>query len=110
MTEEIQQLITEFERGRNQLMMTGSQKQQLTIQKQTIELALEELNKSKEKNVLKAVGNILITKDRTETITELEKQKETAELKLKTVEKQEKILTDKLNKLKKQIEEKNEKK
>ncbi|MBI5553546.1 MAG: prefoldin subunit [Candidatus Diapherotrites archaeon] len=101
---ETNQLVNEFERNRNQLMMLNSQKQQLQMQSAGFEMAIEELSASKEKTVFKGIGNILIPKDRTETLSDLKKQKETSDLKIKTIEKQEKMLTDKLNSLKTQIE------
>jgi prefoldin beta subunit len=104
MTEK-QNLIQEFEKGRAQLMNVSSQKQQFSFQKESLEVVLKELNKPKEKKVLKSFGAVLISADKEEVITDLKKQKESTELKLKTIEKQEEILMNKLNKLKTEIEE-----
>ncbi len=108
MTEE-QNLIQEFEKTRTQLMNVSNQKQQLSFQKNSLDLVLKELDKSKEKKVLKSFGSILINADKKEVIAELKKQAESNDLKLKTINKQEEILISKLNKLKTEIEEKQKK-
>ncbi|MBN2126808.1 MAG: prefoldin subunit [Candidatus Diapherotrites archaeon] len=102
-------LVQEFEKGRAQLMNVSAQKQQLTFQSQSLELTLTELEKSKEKKVLKAVGSILISVDKDEAQKEIKKQKDSADLKLKTIAKQEEVLVNKLNKLKTEIEGKTKK-
>lgn len=96
--------IQEFERSRVQLGAIENQVQSLTIQSQVVEEALKELKDTKEKKVYKAVGNILILTDTKKVEKELSDQKETIELRLKTVKKQEEATLDKLNKLKVEIE------
>src|SRR3989339_1253902 len=96
--------ISEFERGRVQLSAVESQAQTLTIQGQVLDEALKELKDTKEKKVYKAVGNILISTDVKKLEKELSEQKETVELRIKTVKKQEEALLEKLNKLKSEIE------
>ncbi len=104
MEHEIQQQIIEFEKQRNLLMSLGQQKQQMQVAISTSNKALEELDKSKENGVYVAIGNILIQKDKKEVQKELKDQKETAELRLKTVEKQEENTLEKLNTLKAKLE------
>jgi prefoldin beta subunit len=104
MEHEIQQQIMEFERQRQLLMSLGQQKQQMQMAASTANKALEELDKSKENSVYVAIGNILIQKEKKEVQKELKDQKETAELRLKTVEKQEENTLEKLNTLKSKIE------
>ncbi|VVC00015.1 Prefoldin subunit beta [uncultured archaeon] len=96
--------IQEFERGRAQLGAIESQIQAITLQSQVAEEALKELKDTKEKKVYKAVGNILILSDTKKVEKELSDQKETLDLRLKTVKKQEEATLDKLNKLKAEIE------
>ncbi len=100
----MQQKILEFERNRNQLMGVSGQKQQLQVQSQTLKLTLEELEKTKEKQVYKAVGNILILSDTTKVKKDVKEKMESAELRLKTIQKQEESLVNKLNSLKGEIE------
>ncbi|MFH1224638.1 MAG: prefoldin subunit [Candidatus Diapherotrites archaeon] len=101
---EMQQTVAEFERGRAQLMNVSAQKQQLQLQSAAINASLEELGKTKEKKVYKAAGSILVLKDIADAKKELADQKESTELRLKTVQKQEDALLDKLNKLRSKIE------
>lgn len=101
---EMQQTVAEFERGRAQLMNVSAQKQQLQLQSAAINASLEELGKTKEKKVYKAAGAILVLKDTADAKKELADQKESNELRLKTVQKQEDALLDKLNKLRSKIE------
>jgi len=96
--------IAEFERSRAQLMNISGQKQQLQIQSLTLKQALDELAKTKEKKVFKAVGNILIQSDTVDVKKEMKEKKESVDLRLKTVQKQEDSLVNKLNKLKSEIE------
>ena len=104
MTNEIQQKVMDFERSRNQLMGVSSQKQNLQIQSQTLKTTLEELEKTKEKKVYKAVGNILILSDTAAVKKDVKEKQESAELRLKTLQKQEESLVNKLNGLKSEIE------
>ncbi len=104
MTDELQSAMSEFERTRGQMMVVGNQKQQLSFHANSLKAALDELAKTKEKKVYKAVGNILILSDTSEVKKEIEAQKETADLKVKTLQKQEDAFVDKLNKLKQTIE------
>ncbi len=101
---ELNKSIQEFERSRAQLAGIESQGQGLNIQSQVLEEAIKELKEAKEKKVYKAVGSILILSDTKKVEKELSDQKETVELRLKTVKKQEEAMVDKLNKLKAEIE------
>ena len=102
--EELRQTAQEFERNRLQMLNTSAQKQQLQLQNAAISAALDELKETKEKKVYKAVGNILILSDVAKVQKELKEQKESTELRAKTLQKQEDILIDKLNKLKSKLE------
>ena len=97
-------LVMDFERNRQMLSAISSQKQQLAIQKEVISASLDELNETKEKSVLKVVGNILVQKSVTDMTKELTEQKETTELKIKTMEKQEETVIKKLNSIKAKVE------
>ena len=101
---EKQQDIADFERTRLQLLNISSQKQQQQFHSRAIGAALEELEKTTEKKVYKAVGNILILSDTAKVRKELKEQKESLDLRIKTLQKQEDSSVDKLNKLKTRIE------
>ncbi|MCR4369323.1 MAG: prefoldin subunit [archaeon] len=101
---ELNATIQDFERGRMQLSAVEQQGQSIRIQSKVIEEALKELNDSKEEKVYKAVGNILILSDKKKIEKDLGDQKESLDLRAKTLKKQEEVLLDKLNKLKVEIE------
>jgi len=102
--QELQQNLMEFEKNRNQLMNIGAQKQQLQMQSAAVDAALDELNKTSEKKAYKAVGNILVLCDVIDLKKELSEQKESTDLRIKTVQKQEDNMIEKLNKLRSKIE------
>ncbi len=104
MDEQIQKDVMEFNAMRQQLANVAGQKQQLQFQSDTLKAALDELKDSKEEKVYKAVGNILILKKATEVKKELTESKETVDLRLKTVAKQEETLLNKLNKMRTELE------
>jgi prefoldin beta subunit len=104
MDQKVQEQIVEFEKQRQLLMNMGMQKQQMQMSVAGIDRALEELDKTKEEKVYIAVGNILIQKEKKLVEKDLKEQKETTQLRLKTVEKQEESTLMKLNKLKMDIE------
>lgn len=106
MDEKLQQSLMDFERNRLQLINTGNQKNQLQLQSNALALSLEELEKSLEKKVYKAIGNILILTDKEDIKKETIEQKEIIDLRIKSLQKQEDNLTQKLNNLKKEIESK----
>ena len=99
-----QQDLMEFERNRNNLLSISSQKQQLQFQASALKNALDELEKTSEKKVYKAVGNILIQAPVTDVKKELKDNKESTDLRIKTLQKQEDSLVSKLNKLRREIE------
>ncbi len=104
MVEPTMEDLQEFNKSRNQLMNVSAQKQQLQFQSGMLENALEELEKTSEKKVFKAVGNILVAIETKKAQTELKEQKESADLRLKSLSKQEETLVGKLNKLKSKME------
>ena len=104
MVQDIREMVSDFEKQRQMLMSVSVQKQQLQSSIQGIELSLKELENTKEEKVYKAAGTILVSRDKNEVKKELEEMKENNGLRLKTMEKQEKNLVDKLNSLKGQIE------
>ncbi len=102
-------LLMDFERNRQLLGNILSQKQQYSMQEEVIKASLEELNETKEANVFKIIGNILVQKSVSEMKKELNEQKETAQLKVKTLVKQEETIVKKLNSIKAKVEGKEEK-
>jgi len=104
MPEDMQQQLVEFERNRVQLLSVSAQKQQFQLQSNTMAQSIEELEKTKEKKVFKAVGNILVQSDTEKVRKELVEKKESLDLRIKSLQKQEDSLVNRLNKLKSDIE------
>jgi len=94
------------------------QLENLLMQRQTIQIelneslnALEEVKKTKD-DVFKILSGIMIKVDKEKALKELEEKKKIAEMKVNSFEKQEKLLSEKAEKLRKEITssvEKNEK-
>ncbi len=104
MAQDIREMVNEFEKQRQMLMSVSMQKQQMQSNINGLEISLKELENTKESKVFKAAGAILVSRDTKEVKKELAEQKENTELRMKTMEKQEKNLVEKLNTLKSQIE------
>ncbi len=101
---DLNKLIQDFERNRVQLSGIEAQSQSLSLQLNVLDEAIKQLKESKEEKVYKSVGPVLFLSDAKKVQKELEEQKETFDLRLKTLKKQEEILIDKMNKLKAEIE------
>jgi len=94
------------------------QLENLLMQRQTIQIelneslnALEEVKKTKD-DVFKILSGVMIKVDKEKALKELEEKKKIAEMKVNSFEKQEKLLSEKAEKLRKEITssvEKNEK-
>lgn len=82
---------------RQQLMFLSNQKQQLQFQLNVLDGTLKELEKTTEKKVYKGVGNIFILKDKEEVVKETKDLKETLDLRMKTLQKQEDEILKKIN-------------
>jgi len=87
---------------RQQLMFLSQQKQQLQVQANVLENTVKELETTKETKVYKGVGNIFILSDKEDVIKQTKENKETVDLRLKTVEKQEADTLKRLNDLSKE--------
>jgi prefoldin beta subunit len=86
---------------KQQLMFITRQKQQLEVQKNVLDNAIKELEKTKDKKVYKGIGNIFINSDKEDVIKDTKDFKETVDLKIKNLQKQEEDIIGKLNSLSK---------
>jgi prefoldin beta subunit len=93
---EAQQVLMELQTFQQQMQTVLMQKESLSIQNMEIEKALEELGKSEHDDVYKAVGPILIKSTKKDLTKELNEKKETIDLRIKSLQKQETRLKDKL--------------
>jgi prefoldin beta subunit len=92
-----QQILMQLQTFQQQLNNVSLQKEGLNVQNLELERALEELKKAKDgEEVYKAVGPILIKSTKKELEKELREKKETADVKLKSLDKQEAKLKEKL--------------
>jgi len=86
------------------LRLIALNKQQLQLQLSEVDSALRELNKLEEDAaVYKVVGSIMVSKKRSDIVEELSELKETLEVRLKTLEKQEDLLRRQLNELERKL-------
>lgn len=104
-TPEMQQVLIELQTFQQQMQTVLLQKESLNIQNMEINKALEELKKATNEDVYKAVGPILIKSTRKELEKELSEKKETLDLRIKSLQKQEDRLKDKLKDSQEKFEE-----
>jgi len=103
---EAQQLIVQMQAFQQQYQTLNIQREALSLQKIETEKALEELKKAKDKEeVFKIVGPVLVKSTKSELVKELGEKKETGELRLKSLEKQEERIREKLEEIQKKLEE-----
>lgn len=102
---QIQNQITQFEQVRQQLQLLTSQRIQVEAQLRELDNALEEVNKLKKNAVLyKKVGSIFIKVDDKKKLKDtLTEQKESFDIRIKTLERQEKQLKERYSELQKEI-------
>lgn len=98
----------ETEEKIGQLSMIDQTLQNLLVQKQTfqvqlmeIESALEELKTTK--SAYKIVGNIMVASEKQDLEKDLNQKKEMVELRIKTLEKQEKSVKEKASKMRSEV-------
>jgi len=104
-SEQAQQLLGQAQIYQQQMQGILTQKEMLSAQLMEIEKALDELGKTKETQVYRISGPILIKSSKNEVKKELEEKKEMMGLRIKSLEKSEKkvkekigVLRDKLSK------------
>lgn len=104
-TPEAQQILINLQTFQQQMQTVLIQKESLNLQSVEIEKALEELKKATTEDVYKAVGPILIKSTKKDLEEELGEKKETLDLRLKSLQKQEERLKDRLKESQEKFEE-----
>ena len=101
----IQNQLTQFEQVRQQLQLLTTQRIQIESQLRELTSALEEIdNSSKNAIFYKRVGAIFVKADNQKALKDsLTEQKETFDVRMKTLERQEKQLKDRYSDLQKDI-------
>ncbi|MEW6328980.1 MAG: prefoldin subunit beta, partial [Candidatus Micrarchaeota archaeon] len=102
-SKETEQQIAEFQNAQSALQLTMVQRQQVQLQMDEIDNALEELKKSTGA-VYRAVGTVLVESKKDETVKELTERKDTLAVRLNVLTKQEEKLRSKLTELRAKIE------
>ena len=103
---QLQNQIAQYQNLQQQLQVLGSQRVQLEAKLREIEGTLEELSKiSKETPVYKSIGMLLVRQeDRDALKKELEEHKETLTIRVKSLQKQEKALSERYESLASKIQ------
>jgi prefoldin beta subunit len=101
----VQNQIAQFQQIQQQLQAVLQQKYQMDAQVKEMQRTIEELNKSPEDvTIYKSIGSLLIKAEgKAPILKELEEDKETMEVRSKTVERQEKALRDRYQQLQDQL-------
>jgi prefoldin beta subunit len=101
----VQNQIAQFQQLTQQIQMVTSQKIQLEAQVRELDKTIQELEKTPSESVVyKNVGSLLIqVKDKPSLLTELKDQKETTDVRVKTLERQDKHLRERHSSLQGQI-------
>ena len=105
MTDETKQMILEFQAYQQQLQSVVMQKESLKLQDLEIDKALEELQNSNQKTAFKMTGVVMVSKPVEEIATDLKETKEAIMIRVKSIEKTEGRITDKLKDLQGKLKE-----
>lgn len=103
MTKQNEEVMIQFQQTQQQLQTIMMQKEQYRMQLSEVEKALDDLKSTKSEEIFKVSGTILIKSDKKTVMSDLEEQKETFEVRMKTYDKQENMLRDKLMDVQKKL-------
>lgn len=103
----MQQQLAQFEQLRQQVQMIANQRLNLEAKVKELEMALDELENVEENTpIYRSVGSLLVkAKDKTEIIEKLKEDKETSEVRVKAVKKQEEQLRNRYDELQQKLQE-----
>ncbi|MDP2750233.1 MAG: prefoldin subunit beta [Nanoarchaeota archaeon] len=101
MTAEMQKKIQELQMLEQNLQNFLIQKQNFQMQLVEVDSAIEELAKTDK--AYKIVGNLMILSKKEDLEADLKNKREMAELRIKSIEKQEKSIKDRASKLQKEV-------
>ena len=101
----IQVKLFQYQQLQQQVQAIGSQKYQMEMQMGELDKTLEELKELKKGTpIYKSIGSLLVKKDDKDALVkELEDQKETVEVRVKTLTKQEKSLKESFESLQEEL-------
>jgi len=102
---ELQEQLRELQSGQQQLQAIVSQRMQADLMVKETERTLKVLEKlPADEKIYKAVGRILISSDKKSVESELSESKETLGVRMKSIERQEAKLKEKLSDMQKTLE------
>ena len=101
--EEAQQILVQAQAFQQQMQSILTQKESLKIQQLEIKRALEEIGKTNEQHVYKAVGNIIIKSPREEVKKELDERSEFITTRIQTLERSEKKVKERIEELREKL-------
>ncbi len=101
---QVQNMIAQLQQLQQQLQMVVTQKVQLENSLKETENAIQEVEKvSDDTPIFKTVGTILVKTSKEDVLKELKEKKDTFEIRIKTLERQEEKLKERLQDLQKKI-------
>lgn len=101
---ELEKSLVQYQNMEKQLQSAMMQKHQLQLQVNEMNLALEELSKTSEKEVFKSIGAIMVRTTKENAQKDLEERKKMAELRVNSLTKQEDQLKTNLQELRTTLE------
>lgn len=104
-SDEARQMVLEFQVYQQQLQSVAMQRENLKLQDLEIDKALEELQNSKEKSAYKITGAVMVSKPVEEITEDLKDTKEAITIRLRSFEKTEGKITEKLKELQDKLKE-----
>lgn len=103
LSQQAKHALVQLQTYQQQFQLLVYQKQQLELQQEEIDSAIDALEKEKTEEVFKAIGPALVKKKRTDVLADLKETKEKLVTRIKTFESQEKKLTAKIKELSEKI-------
>ncbi|MEE9323833.1 MAG: prefoldin subunit beta [Candidatus Aenigmarchaeota archaeon] len=103
MDKETEHLLSQAQMYQQQIQTILTQKNALALELNEIKKALEEVNKTERESVFKVSGPILIKTDIKDIKEELGEKENTIDLRMKTIEKQELRLKEKIEELRSKL-------
>jgi len=101
---ELQNKILQLQESQERLRALIIRRQQYELELREVQRALEELEKlSPETPIYKSVGALLFSAERDKTISELQDRKDTLELHIKTLERQESLARKQVEELRQKV-------
>lgn len=102
--------MAEIDKNIEEIQFLEQNLQNILVQKQAFQLelsetsaALEEIEKSKEEEVFKIIGQLMIKVEKQKSINELSEKKKIIELRLKSIEKQENSLSERIESIREEM-------